>query len=78
MNNTQVTEQLLTASEVGKILGLSKRQVFRLSASARIVRPLKIVGSTRFRQSDIDLWIALGCPDRKTFETVKNSESKRG
>lgn len=72
MKDTQTTEQLLTADEVGNILGLSKRQVFRLSSSGRIVKPLKIVGSTRFRRSDIERWISLGCPDRRTFEETRN------
>jgi prophage regulatory protein len=70
MNNTVAMETLLTASAVADMLSLSKRQIFRLKSSGKIPVPIKIGGSVRWKQTDIQRWISLGCPDRKTFETI--------
>jgi predicted DNA-binding transcriptional regulator AlpA len=67
------TLQLLTAKAVGDILSLSKRQVFRLKSSGKIPAHVKINGSVRWRQSDIEHWISLGCPDRDVFEQRKSA-----
>jgi len=63
--------QLLTAKQLGVLLSLSTRQVFRLNSCGKIPAPVRIVGSVRWRSSDIDHWINLGCPDRRTFEAMR-------
>ena len=45
MSDELRTEQLLTAKAVGEILSLSKRQIFSLKSSGRILAPVKIGGS---------------------------------
>lgn len=60
--------QLLTAKELGLLLALSKRQIFRLNACGKIPKPLKISGAVRWRLADIIRWQDLNCPDRKEFE----------
>jgi excisionase family DNA binding protein len=65
-------EKLLSVKAVAELLSLSKRTVHRLVSSGKIVTPLKINGSVRFRHSDIEKWIELGCPDRATFELRNN------
>jgi len=67
---------LLTAKAVGQILSLSKRQIFRLNSSRKIPAPVRINGSVRWRQSDIEYWISWNCPDRKSFEAMKQAEGK--
>ena len=64
---------LLTVGAVAQILNLSKRTIHRLNCTGKIPSPVKISGSIRWRQSDIDHWIDLGCPDRKTFNMRKAS-----
>lgn len=71
MANQDVTEKLLTAKTLGEALSLSKRTIFRLDSSGRIPKPVRIGGSVRWRQSDIERWISLDCPDRKSFEVLK-------
>ena len=71
MTGNQITERLLKASDVGKILNLSKRQVFRLRSSGRICKPVKIGGSIRWRESEIVLWIQAGCPDLMRWEIIR-------
>lgn len=72
MTNAQVTERLLTAREVGEMLSLSKRQIFRMRSSGLICPPVKVgTGAIRWRQSDIEDWIAMGCCSSKEFRARK-------
>jgi predicted DNA-binding transcriptional regulator AlpA len=59
---------LVNAEAVAKYLCLSKRTIFRLDSSGKIPAPVRINGSVRWRQSDIENWVSLGCCDRNTFE----------
>lgn len=45
----------------------------RLNAAAKTPRSIKLGGRVVWRRSDIVAWINLGCPDRKTFETLTRS-----
>lgn len=65
---------LLTAQAVGQVLSLSKRQIFRLNSYGKIPAPVKINGSVRWKLSDIERWISLDCPDRKSFESMKGDK----
>ena len=66
-----MSEKLLKSGALAQILNLSKRTVHRLNCTGKIPCPVKINGSIRWRQSDIDLWIELGCPDREAFNIRK-------
>ncbi len=71
-NKNQASETLLTAQAVGAKLSLSKRAVFRMRSAGLICDCIKVgAGAIRWRQSDIEQWIALGCPDRKAFEAMQ-------
>ena len=63
--------RLMNVEEVGKMLNLSKRQIFRLNASGKIPAPLKIGGAVRWPKNDIESWIDMGCPDRSEFKARK-------
>ena len=62
---------LLDAPAVGKLLGLSASTVWRLHAAARMPRPIKLGGSTRFRADEIRAWVAAGCPGRGRWEMLQ-------
>ncbi len=66
--------QLLTAKQLGGLLSLSKRQVFRLNACGKLPAPVRIGGSVRWANSIIQSWINMGCPDRKDFEAMQGGE----
>lgn len=71
-------EKLLTAQAVGAKLSLSKRAVFRMRSAGLICVPLKVgQGAIRWRQSDIDEWIALGCPSKSEFETMQQARGEK-
>lgn len=75
VTNTQVTEKLLTAQAIAERLSLSKRAIFRMRSAGLICSPVKVgAGAIRWRQSDIEQWIALGCPSKSEFEARKEAE----
>lgn len=70
MQNTQ----LLTAKALAKTLSTSVRSIWRYKSSGQLPENVKIAGVIRWRQQDIDQWISMGCPDRKTFEAKREVE----
>lgn len=60
---------LMTAQEVGELLGLSARSVWRLTAIGAAPRPIRLGGSTRWRRSEIERWVDAGCPSAATNPT---------
>lgn len=56
-----VTPSLLTAEDVAALLKISKRTVWRMRATLQLPRPVKVGGAVRWRQSDLETWIAQGC-----------------
>lgn len=62
------TTGLMSARDLGEVLRISVRSVWRLNASGKLPRPVRIGRSVRWRRCDIDRWIELGCPDRRTFD----------
>lgn len=63
--------QLLSAKELGKLLSLSKRQIFRLNSCGKIPKPLRIGGSVRWSSEECAAWLRAGAPDRLTWESMK-------
>lgn len=63
--------KLLTAKTLGEMLSLSKRQIFRLNSCGKLPAPIRIGGSVRWAESMITKWLAVGAPDRKTFEAMQ-------
>lgn len=71
--NTKSEIQLLTAKQLGSLLSLSKRQVFRLNSCGKLPSPIRIGGSVRWAESTIAAWLQAGAPDRKTFEARREA-----
>ncbi len=74
--NEQKTETLLTAQSLGKMLSLSKRQIFRLNSCGKLPKALRIGGSVRWMESTVAQWLKAGAPDRKTFEAMQRGGSE--
>ena len=65
-------ETLLTAKAVAEKLSLSKRAVFRMRSAGMICSPIKVgAGAIRWRLSDIEKWISMGCCSQKDFEACQ-------
>ena len=74
LDTIKMQEKLLSAEAVGKMLSLSRRQIFRLNSSGKIPAPIRIGGSVRWAESTIAQWLKAGAPDRKTFEAMQQAE----
>ena len=76
MVSNTTTEKLLTAQAVGEMLSLSKRAIFRMKSAGLICAPVKVgQGAIRWRQSDIEQWVAMGCPNQKEFIARMEAEN---
>jgi predicted DNA-binding transcriptional regulator AlpA len=65
------TPLAVAAKEVGKLLGISIRQVWRLNSCGKLPRPIRLGGSVRWRRDEIVAFVEAGCPDRRTWEAVR-------
>lgn len=57
-----VNAVFLSIEQVAKTLGCSSRHVRRLADSHRIPHPIKLGALLRWLKTDVDQWIASGCP----------------
>ena len=57
---------LLTVQQLGRLLQLSPRTVWRLRSSGELPEPIKIGKSIRWNGEAIRRWIAAGCPPQET------------
>lgn len=63
---------LIDAREVANLVGCHVSSVWRLDKAGKMPKPIRISGGlVRWRSEDIREWIAMGCPDRDTFEAAK-------
>ena len=58
-------ESLLTLSEIGARLSLSKRAVYRLIARGDLPKPVKVGGASRLCLSDLEAFFAILKAKRK-------------
>ena len=59
---------LVDARGLAKLLCCSVRSVWRLNTSGKTPNPVRVGRSVRWSMDTIRTWIAMGCPDRQTFE----------
>jgi excisionase family DNA binding protein len=62
-NAQQITTQLINAEQFAKILGVSRRTLWRLLSAGKLISPVRIGGSTRWRLDDVRRWIDDGCQE---------------
>jgi predicted DNA-binding transcriptional regulator AlpA len=65
-------QPLLTEDEVAELMALSVRSVQRMRTTSGGPRFLKIMHSVRYRQSDVEQWIA----SRVVASTSENSNDR--
>ncbi len=53
---------LISSETAAAITGVSRRQVWRLSAAGYMPAPVRVLGRTLWRTADIERWVADGCP----------------
>lgn len=60
-------DKLLSVKEVAERLGCSSRQCWKLLASGRLPEVVRLGRSVKWRDSDVQRFIAVGC-DMRRFE----------
>ena len=70
------TQQPLTISAkvLAQLLGVSLRQVWRLNATAKLPKPIRLGGSVRWLKREIEEFVEAGCPDRQSWEAMKGGD----
>lgn len=63
-----IGDRLMTADEVASILGQCRRSLYKNLSTGRMPQPVRIGRSVRWRQSDIQRFIEVGC-DMQRFES---------
>lgn len=54
---------LINAEQFARMLNISPRTLWRLLSAHKVIPPLRIGGSTRWRMDDVRRWIDAGCPE---------------
>jgi len=62
---------LLKASEASVLCNTSVRIWRTWDAAGRIPRPIHIGRSVFWRPKELKAWVAAGCPDRQTWEAIR-------
>ncbi len=68
------TAMLIGRIDAARLCGVSPASWDRLTSAGKTPASLRLGGRVLWRRSDLDTWIALGLPDRKTFETLTGGE----
>ena len=56
------------AKQVAVMLGVSVRQVWRLHATGRLPRAIRLGNCVRWRRAEIEAFVEAGCPTREKWE----------
>lgn len=67
---SKAEQLLLSRRNAAELLDLSVATLDRMQAAGKLPRTLVVNGGVRYRREDLVRWIALGCPDRKTFDAA--------
>ena len=69
--STAVGERLLTVRQVADRLGVSTRQVWKLTAAEKLPAPVRLSRSVRWRANELDAWIKADCPARNRWKASR-------
>lgn len=75
MNEQKI--ELLSVQDVCRMLGCSRRTVYRLKDSGQMPPSIKIGGMVRWRPDEIQSWINDGCPETRARNPRHNKKVKR-
>ena len=53
---------LIPACEVARLLGISKRTLWRLLSAGKLPAPVRLGSNVRWRLDEVEKWISQGCP----------------
>lgn len=62
---------LLDVRSVAAQMDVSVRKVWQLVSSGGMPAPIRIGRAVRWRESDVNKWIEMGCPSRDVFDAAQ-------
>jgi len=71
---TQDGVTLVDAKMLANMLSVSPRTIWRLRSAGKLPKPVAFGGSVRWRVSDVEAWLSLGCPDQTRFTRLMEVE----
>jgi prophage regulatory protein len=72
-----IEPELIGARDTAKLCGIAISSWWRLHAAAKVPSPVRLGGRTLWRVAEIKLWVAAGCPDRKTWQAMQAARAKK-
>ena len=76
-NNANEQSIAISAKQLSRLLGVSLRQVWRLNATSKLPKNIRLGGSRKWSRAEIMRWFEVGCPDRQTWEARKEVENAK-
>ncbi len=67
----------ISARELARLLDVSLRQVWRLNSTGKLPKPVRLGGSVKWRRDEIVAFVEAGCPDRQTWEAMRETLAGR-
>ncbi|MCA9108570.1 MAG: hypothetical protein KDA52_01380 [Planctomycetaceae bacterium] len=70
---------MVRADAAARMIDVSPATWHRMVAAGKTPAPIRLSpGSVRWRTSDLAEWVARGCPDRQTFDSIRQGPSSKG
>jgi len=70
--NSDSCRWTLSAEELARHLGVSKRHVSAMNSAGKLPAPIRFGRSVRWLADEIREWLAAGAPHRDRWETMKS------
>lgn len=64
----------LSVDEVAGLLGVSARHTWKLHATGRVPRPVRLGRSVRWQRKELLAWLDAGAPTRDRWEATRGQE----
>jgi predicted DNA-binding transcriptional regulator AlpA len=61
------------APVAARLAGVSTATWYRLHSAEKTPASTRLGGRVFWRRDDLELWVHLGCPDRKRFEAIRGA-----
>ena len=69
--SSEVEPLLIPVRDVARMLGISARSVWRQHRTRKLIAPLQIGGSVRWRRDELERWVNAGCPALSQSDSVE-------
>lgn len=70
MNNLTLEPLLLSPTQVGQLLGISRSKCFEMISAGQLPPSYKIGRARKFKRSDLEKWLELGMPNIDKFQQL--------